>query len=87
MYCPPSIRFNDGDLLHEAYVAADGSKIYSHRPTGEKASHGCVRVHAPHPRRACSDWDNRKKNHQAVIWEDWQGRQITVRRMNFPSCN
>jgi hypothetical protein len=23
-------------------------------------------------------WDNRKKNTKIVIWEDWQGRQISI---------
>ena len=90
MYCPRAIRFNDGDLLHEVpYVErADGSKIYSATEPylGQKASHGCVRVQRNRTPEGVNMqwlWDNRKKNTKLVIWEDWQGRQITVPEDDF----
>ena len=90
MYCPRAIRFDDGDLLHEVpYVErADGSKIYSATEPylGQKASHGCVRVQRNRTPEGVNMqwlWDNRKKNTKLVIWEDWQGRQITVPEDDF----
>ena len=85
MYCPRAIRFNDGDLLHEVpYVErSNGNKVYSVTEPylGEKASHGCIRVQRKRTPEGVNMqwlWDNRKKNIKIVIWEDWQGRQITM---------
>ncbi len=85
MVCPMAMKFNDGDLLHEVpYVQRSGSssRIYtSTEPMlGQRASHGCIRVQ----RKENPDgynmewiWDNRSKIGRIVVWEDWQGRQIS----------
>ena len=82
--CALAIRFNDGDLLHEVpYIAGNGYKKYSvNEPKlGTKASHGCIRVQRqPSPEGVSQKWlwNNYAKNTKILIWEDWQGRQITV---------
>ncbi|MBE5796990.1 MAG: L,D-transpeptidase, partial [Clostridiales bacterium] len=85
MYCPMAMKFNDGDLLHEVpYVQrSGGSKVYSATEPylGQRASHGCIRVQrkkTPEGINMQWIWDNRKEIGRIVIWEDWQGRQITI---------
>lgn len=85
MFAPMGMKFNDGDLLHEVpYVQRSGSnsRIYSSTEPylGQRASHGCIRVQ----RKENSDgynmewiWDNRKDIGRLVVWEDWQGRQVS----------
>ena len=82
--CAMALRFNDGDLLHEVpYIAGDYGRDYSvNEPKlGTKASHGCIRVQRqPSPEGVSQKWlwNNYKKNTRILIWEDWQGRQLTV---------
>ena len=82
--CAMALRFNDGDLLHEVpYIAYDYGKDYSvNEPKlGTKASHGCIRVQRqPSPEGVNQRWlwTNYKKNTRILIWEDWQGRQLSV---------
>ena len=82
--CAMAMRFNDGDLLHEVpYIAYDYGKDYSvNEPKlGTKASHGCIRVQRqPSPEGVNQRWlwTNYKKNTRILIWEDWQGRQLSV---------
>ena len=82
--CAMALRFNDGDLLHEVpYIAYDYGKDYSiNEPKlGTKASHGCIRVQRqPSPEGVNQKWlwNNYKKNTRILIWEDWQGRQLSV---------
>ena len=82
--CAMALRFNDGDLLHEVpYIADDYGKDYSvNEPKlGTKASHGCIRVQRqPSPEGVNQRWlwTNYKKNTRILIWEDWQGRQLSV---------
>ena len=86
MYCPRAMRFNDGDAIHEVpYIqrSEGSSKIYSATEPylGQKASHGCIRVQRKKTPEGVNMqwlWDNRKKYTKMVIWEDWQGRQLTV---------
>lgn len=84
LVCGLGLRFNSGDLLHEVphTVNADGSKNYKNceLKLGTRASHGCIRVQ----RLKNADginmrwiWDNVKNGTKLVIWEDYQGRQIT----------
>lgn len=84
MYCDMGIRFNFGDILHQvpARVNADGSKNYSSYTAvlGTKASHGCIRVQrvkTPKGTNMTWIWNNRADEMKLVIWEDWQGRQIS----------
>lgn len=84
MYCAMGIRFNSGDILHEvpSKINADGTKNYSSFSAvlGQKASHGCVRVQrvkTPKGTNMTWIWDNRADEMKLVIWEDWQGRQIS----------
>ena len=82
--CAMALRFNDGDLLHEVpYIAYDYGKDYSvNEPKlGTKASHGCIRVQRqPSPEGVNQRWlwTNYIKNTRILIWEDWQGRQLSV---------
>lgn len=84
--CAMALRFNDGDLLHEVpYIAsADGRyRDYSvNEPKlGTKASHGCIRVQRQASPEGVNQkwlWNNYKKNTRILIWEDWQGRQLSV---------
>ena len=84
LYCSLAIRFNDGDLLHEVphLLNKDGSKNYSttEYKLGTRGSHGCIRVQrklTPEGTNMMWIWKNKKKNMKLVIWEDWQGRQLS----------
>ena len=85
MVCPMGMKFNDGDLLHEVpYVqrSEGGSKIYSTTEPylGTRASHGCIRVQRkknPDGYNMKWIWDHRKDLGRIVVWEDWQGRQVS----------
>ncbi len=85
LVCGMGLRFNSGDLLHEVphTLNADGSKNYKNcePKLGTRASHGCVRIQ----RRKNADginmtwiWNNIKVGTKLVIWEDYQGRQISM---------
>ena len=85
MFAPMGMKFNDGDLLHEVpYVQRSNSNTRIYTTTepflGSRASHGCIRVQ----RKENADgynmewiWDHRKDIGRLVVWEDWQGRQIS----------
>ncbi len=82
--CSMGIRFNDGDLIHEVphMKNRDGSKNYSttEYKLGNRGSHGCIRVQrkqTPEGTNMYWLWKNKRKNMKIVIWEDWQGRQIS----------
>ena len=79
-----AIRFNSGDLIHEIphQINADGTKRYGYglNDLGSKASHGCIRVQryrSPEGVNMSWLWSNRVKYTKLLIWEDWQGRQIS----------
>ena len=85
LYCGMGLRYNDGDLLHEVphTKLADGTKSYTYNEPklGTRASHGCIRVQRRRNTEGVNMqwiWNNRKKIGRLVIWEDWQGRQISI---------
>lgn len=90
--CGYALRFNDGDLLHEVpyTLMRDGKgKDYKkcEAKLGTKASHGCIRVQrkkTPEGINMYWLWENRVKNTKMLVWEDWQGRQITVPPDDMP---
>ena len=85
MFAPMGMKFNDGDLLHEVpnvQRSNSNTRIYTTTEPflGSRASHGCIRVQ----RKENADgynmewiWDHRKDIGRLVVWEDWQGRQIS----------
>ena len=84
MYVQMAIRYNGGDMMHQVpyTLARDGTKYFgTFEPRlGTKASHGCIRVQ----RRKTPDgyniewiWKHKKNNQKFLIWEDWQGRQLS----------
>ncbi|MBR3764655.1 MAG: L,D-transpeptidase family protein [Clostridia bacterium] len=91
MYCPLAMKFNDGDLLHEVpYIqrSEGGTKIYTATEPylGSRASHGCIRVQrkkTPEGINMQWIWNNRSDIGRIVIWEDWQGRQISYPEDNL----
>ena len=78
-----AIRFNSGDLLHEVPHTHSkyGDNYSAYEPKlGSRASHGCIRVQRTKTPEGVNMewiWNNRKNNIKLVIWEDWQGRQIS----------
>ncbi len=93
MKCPRAIRFNRGDLVHEVpYITReDGSFDYSvcESRLGTKASHGCIRVQRKKTPEGVNMewlWKNLRNNSQTrlIIWEDWQGRQVTAPAEDLP---
>ena len=85
MVCELGIRFNGGDLIHQvpALVSSSGNKDYSTlaKKLGIKASHGCIRVQRNKTPKGTNMkwlWDNRQDEIKIIIWEDWQGRQISI---------
>ena len=84
LVCAIGLRFNSGDLLHEVphTLNADGSKNYKNCESklGTRASHGCIRVQRLRNADGINMrwiWDNVKNGTKLVVWEDYQGRQIT----------
>ena len=83
MTCRMALRFNSGDLLHEVpYVYSRTDAGYKKQETalGTRASHGCIRVQRKKtPEGVNMEWiyKHHKKNTKLIIWEDWQGRQIS----------
>ena len=91
LLCNYGIRYNDGDLIHEIphLPQEDGSEDYSRTELklGQRASHGCIRVQrkrTPEGVNMTWLWNNRIKNTRLIIWEDWQGRQISVPEAETP---
>jgi len=84
--CNYGIRYNDGDLIHEVPHIPDssGSNNYGYTEPllGTKASHGCIRVQRKRTPNGINMrwlWNELrdKMGTRLVIWEDWQGRQLT----------
>ena len=91
MYVEMAIRYNAGDMVHQVpYTkAADGGKYFgTFEPRlGTKASHGCIRVQRRKtPKGTSMEWvyKNKKNNTKFVIWEDWQGRQLSYAADDTP---
>lgn len=83
MTCLMAIRFNSGDLLHEVpyvYSRTDAGYKKQESALGTRASHGCIRVQRKKtPEGVNMEWIYKhwKKNTKFLVWEDWQGRQIS----------
>lgn len=83
MTCRMALRFNSGDLLHEVpyvYSRTDAGYKKQEVALGTRASHGCIRVQRKKtPEGINMEWIYKhfKKNTKLLIWEDWQGRQIS----------
>lgn len=83
MTCRQAMRFNFGDLLHEVpyvYSRSDAGYKKFEAALGTRASHGCIRVQRKKtPEGVNLEWiySHYKKNTTLLIWEDWQGRQIS----------
>ncbi|NLA54481.1 MAG: L,D-transpeptidase [Clostridiales bacterium] len=84
-----ALRFNAGDLVHQApYIKRGDNKNYdiTEKVLGERASHGCIRVQRKRtPKGTNMSWlwnTLRKKPHmgatRVVIWEDLRGRQLDI---------
>ena len=93
LLCDMAIRFNSGDMMHEVPHVnnADGTKNYgSTEPKlGTKCSHGCIRVQrnrTPEGVNMAWIWKQLKSGSKVkfVIWEDWQGRQISLPDADTP---
>ena len=91
MYVEMAIRYNAGDMVHQVpYTkAADGGKYFgTFEPRlGTKASHGCIRVQRRKtPKGTSMEWvyKHKKNNTKFVIWEDWQGRQLSYAADDTP---
>ena len=90
MHCDYALKFNDADYLHEVpYVKnADGTKNYKgyESKLGTRASHGCIRTQrlsnaAGYNMSALASLIKKRKDKNCVkmvIWEDYQGRQVTI---------
>jgi len=88
LICAKAIRFNNGDCIHEVpHVLQKDGKTKNYRSTepylGQKRSHGCIRVQY-HETPEGVNWrwiySQVKSNNsriKLVIWEDWQGRQLS----------
>ncbi|MBQ8162145.1 MAG: L,D-transpeptidase family protein [Clostridia bacterium] len=84
LYCSMAIRFNSGDMLHEVPHLINWDGTYNYGKTeaalGERASHGCIRVQRHKTSLGTNMkwiWNHKEKNMKLLIWEDWQGRQIS----------
>jgi len=93
LFCDMAIRFNSGDMIHEVphVKNADGTKNYgtTEFKLGTKCSHGCIRVQknkTPEGVNMAWIWNQLKSGSRVkfVIWEDWQGRQISVPPADTP---
>ncbi len=93
LFCDMAIRFNSGDMIHEVphVKNADGTKNYgtTEFKLGTKCSHGCIRVQknkTPEGVNMAWIWNQLKSGSRVkfVIWEDWQGRQISMPPADTP---
>ncbi len=77
MICSYGMRFNNGDMMHEAphYTTSGGGKDYANfqNVLGRRASHGCIRIQkllSPEGCNAYWMWNNIKTYTKVLIWED-----------------
>ena len=92
LLCNYGIRYNDGDLIHEVphREKESGDDYSSTEPKlGQRASHGCIRVQRKRTENGINMrwiWNNMKDkmSTRLIIWEDWQGRQISVPEAETP---
>lgn len=85
LVCDMGLRFNRGNLLHQVpyILSEDGYQDFStcESALGSRASHGCIRVQrrlTPEGTNMTWLWNNRKMNSRLVIWEDSEGRYLTL---------
>ncbi len=86
LICNYGIRYNDGDLIHEVphIVNSYGKNYETTEPKlGSRASHGCIRVQRKRTPNGINMrwlWNALKgqMGTRIVIWEDWQGRQLSI---------
>ena len=90
MICSYALRFNKADYIHEVPHRrnADGTKNYRgyEGKLGTRASHGCIRVQRltnanGYKMSSISKLIKNRKDKNCVkmvIWEDYQGRQVTI---------
>ena len=90
-----ALRFNFGDLIHQApYIKRGDNKNYeiTEKYLGERASHGCVRVQRKRTPKGTNMgwlWNTLRKqphmgNTRVVIWEDLKGRQLPIPDAGLP---
>ena len=92
LLCKYGIRYNDGDLLHEVpHTPKESGPYYGSNETrlGQRASHGCIRVQRKRTENGVNMrwlWLNLrdKMSTRMIIWEDWQGRQISIPEADTP---
>ena len=93
LICSYAIRFNNGDAVHEVPHVnnKDGTPNYgtTEHKLGTKCSHGCIRVQRNRtPEGINMKWIyNQLKSGSKVkfvVWEDWQGRQLSVPDADTP---
>ena len=92
LLCNYGIRYNDGDLIHEVpHREKESGDDYSttEPKLGQRASHGCIRVQRKRTENGINMrwiWNNMKDkmSTRLIIWEDWQGRQISVPEAETP---
>ena len=86
LLCDMAVRFNSGDMIHEVPHVLNGDKSRNYKNTepklGTKCSHGCIRVQrnkTPEGINMAWIYGNIKSGSKIkiVIWEDWQGRQLS----------
>ena len=90
MVCSFALKFNAADYIHEVphKKNADGTKNFRgfEEILGSRASHGCIRVQAKknadgYNMSVLANLIKKRKDKNCVklvIWEDYQGRQVTI---------
>lgn len=90
MICSYALKFNAADYIHEVphKVNADGTNNYRgfEEILGKRASHGCIRVQAKknpagYSMSVLASLIKKRQDKNCVkivIWEDYQGRQVTI---------
>ncbi len=88
MVCSYALKFNAADYIHEVphRKNADGTKNFRgfEEVLGTRASHGCIRVQAKKNQAGynmsvlASLIKKEKAPVKLVVWEDYQGRQVTI---------
>ena len=94
MVCSYALKFNAADYIHEVphRKNADGTKNFRgfEEVLGTRASHGCIRVQAKKNQDGYSMAilagliKKEKTPVKLVVWEDYQGRQVTIPRDDTP---
>ena len=90
MICSYALKFNAADYIHEVphKVNRDGTNNYRgfEEILGTRASHGCIRVQAKanpagYSMKVLANLIKKRQDKNCiklVVWEDYQGRQVTI---------